>query len=155
MRAIQTTINVVPIYDGIVEGSIWPLVPDGRYLATYIDHDVVELAQFKKAAKVFIRLRLFDAGEHSGKVLFKAYRAKRRIDGKRFTVGARSELLKMVCRVISHRTRPDRISLRDLKHCLLQVSTRTVAKDGKQRELPEVLRYSVIDDILGKTTESG
>ena len=49
--------NVVELFDGVVEGTDSPLVPDGEYLATYLGHDVVELAQFKKAPKVFLRLR--------------------------------------------------------------------------------------------------
>lgn len=145
--------NVVDIADGVVEGKAWPLVPDGEYLASYQGHECVELKQFRLAPKVFIRLRLFDAGEHSGEVLFRAYRVKRRIDGRRFVVGRRSELMKMVCNVLNHRTRPDRISLRELKHHLLRIRTRTVTRDGDQRDLPAAMRYSVVDDILGKATE--
>jgi hypothetical protein len=64
------------------------------------------VAQFRKAPKVFIHLRLFDAGEHTGKVLFRAYRVKRRIDSPRFVVGPKSHLLKRVCRVLNARARP-------------------------------------------------
>jgi hypothetical protein len=144
--------NVVDLADGIVEGTDWPLVPDGEYLATYQGHECVELAQFKKAPKVFIRLRLYDADEHSGKVLFRAYRVRRRIDGRRFAVGRRSHLLKMYCRVVNHRARPDRLNLRELRHHLLRITTRTVTRDGEQRELPPALHYSVVADILRKET---
>ena len=44
-----------------------------------------------------------------------------------FVVGPRSDLLKMVCRVLDARVRPDRISLRALKPYVLRVRTRTVA----------------------------
>lgn len=144
--------NVVDLADGVVEGKAWPLVPDAVYLASYVDHDCLELAQFRRQPKVFIRFRLFDAGEHTGKVLFRAYRVKRRLDGKRFVVGGRSELLRMVCMVLNHRTRPDRISLRELTRHLLRVRTRTVLKDADQREMPAALRYSVIADVLGRET---
>ena len=43
--------NVVELFDGVVEGTDSPLVPDGEYLATYLGHDVVELAQFKEGAQ--------------------------------------------------------------------------------------------------------
>jgi hypothetical protein len=144
--------NVVELHDGIVEGKAWPLVPDGEYLATYQGHDCVELAQFRKAPKVFIRVRLYDAGEHTGKVLFRAYRVRRRIDSRRFVLGAGSHLLRMLCRVVSHRARPDRVSLGELKHHLLRIRTRTVLKGADQRDLPAVLRYSVVSEILGKET---
>ena len=144
--------NVVELADGIVEGKAWPLVPDAEYLATYQGHDCVELAQFRKAPKVFVRFKLYGAGEHTGKVLFRAYRVRRRIDGKRFVVGPKSHLLKMVCRVVNHRTRPDRVSLRELKHHLLRIRTRTVTKDADQRDLPAVLRYAVVADVLGRET---
>ena len=144
--------NVVALADGIVEGKAWPIVPDGEYLASYVGHDCMEVRQFRNAPKLFVRLRLYDAGEHSGKVLFRAYRVRRVIDGKRFALGARSDLLKMVCKVLGHRSRPDRISLRELKHHLLRVRTRTVTKDGDQRDLPRAMHYSVVDDILGRET---
>lgn len=144
--------NVVDLHDGIVDGKAWPLVPDGEYQATYVGHRCVEVVQFKRQAKVFIDLRLFDAGEHSGQVLFRAYRVVRRIDRKRFVVAPRSELLKMICRVLNHRARPDRISLRELKGCLLRIKTRTVKKDGNNHDLPPAMRYSVVADILGKET---
>jgi hypothetical protein len=150
--AARQSANVVDMADGVVEGKAWPLVPDAEYLATYIGHRCVEIPQFKGQAKLFIDLRLHDAGEHSGKVLFRAYRVRRRIDGRRFVVAPRSALLKMVCRVLDHRARPDRITLRPLKGCLLRIRTRTVTKDSEPRELPAALRYSVVADILGKET---
>ena len=144
--------NVVDLADGVVEGKAWPLVPDGEYLATYQGHECVELKQFRLAPKVFIRVKLFDAGEHTGKVLFRAYRVRRRIDGRRFVVGRQSHLLKMYCRVVNHRARPDRLNLRELKRHLLRVTTRTVTKDGEQHELPAALYYSVVADILRRET---
>ena len=137
--------------DGIVEGRQWPLVPDGQYLAVYVGHDVVEMQQFKRQAKVFIHLRLIDAGEYTGRVLFRAYRV-RRIVGRRFIVGPRSDLLMMVCRILDHRARPDRISLQGLRHILVVVRTRTICTDRRQRQLPTTMHYSVVDEILGKET---
>ena len=60
--------------EGVVEGKDWPLVPDAEYQAVYVGHDGVEVRQFRGAAKVFVRLRLYDAGEHTDKVLYRAYR---------------------------------------------------------------------------------
>jgi hypothetical protein len=144
--------NVVELADGIVEGIAWPLVPDAEYLATYEGHEVVEMRQFGGAPKVFVRLRLVEAGPHTDKVLFRAYRVKKRIDSRRFVLGRRSDLLLMLSRVLDVQARPDRVSLGALKRHLLKVRTRTVMRDGEQRELPTALRYSVVADILRKET---
>lgn len=149
MTAVRNLAPVVDLHDGFVEGDAPPLVPDGEYQAVYIGHDVVELAQFHRAAKVFVRVRLHDAGAHTGTVLFRAYRVRRRIDSRRFVAGRRSEIVKMVARVLGQTGRPDRISLRDLKRHLLRVLVRTVTTDAKQRALPPSLHYSVIDTIVG------
>ncbi len=148
----RATSNVVQFADGIVEGADWPLVPDAEYLAVYQGHDCIEMASFRGAPKVFIRFKLAEAGPHTGKTLFRAYRVRRRIDSKRFAVGPRSELLAMICRVMDPPTRQRQISLRDLKRHLVRVRTRTVIKDGRQRDVPAAMRYSVIDEILGKET---
>lgn len=137
--------------EGLVEGQQWPLIPDGEYLATYIDHQVVELRQFANAPRVFVHFKLYDAGEHTAKILYRAYRVSRRIDGRRFAVARKSDLLRMLARVMNLPAgrRLDRISLRDLKPMLLRVKTRTVKADPKKRELPAALHYSVIDDVIG------
>lgn len=156
--------NVVDLADGIVEGTDWPLVPDGFYIAVYLRHVCIELREFNNAPRVFVHLRLIDPGEHYGKVLYRAYpvRAVRRTSGKpgapihngKFTLSRRSDLMKMLCRVLYQdlKTRPDRVSLRELKNHVLRIRTRTVKKDGRQRDLPPALHYSVVDDIIEKET---
>ena len=137
-------------YDGVVEGRCWPVVPDAAYLAVYVDHEVVELRQFGNAPRCFVTFKLVDAGEHTGKTLYRAYRVTARIDSRRFRVARRSELVKMLSRVLYPDTRLqrlDRVSLRQLKPMMLRVSTRTVSRDPKGRPLPAVMHYSVIDDV--------
>lgn len=137
---------------GCVEGPEYPLVPDGEYLAVYAGHNALSLAQFGRTPKLFLRVRLVDAGPHTDKVLFRAYRLKRLKNNGSFTVGPRSDLFKMFCRLLDSRLRPDRLSFHDLKHCLLRIRTRTVNMDGDRNTHPAVLRYSVVDEILSLET---
>ena len=102
----------------------------------------------KPTPKLFMRFMLFDAGEHSGKVLFMACRVRQRITQKRFRVGRRYKLIKMLCRVLNPRTRVDRITLTDLKGRLLKVKVRTVVKDAEGQDVHAALAYSVVDDII-------
>ena len=151
MPALTAGLRVVEVADGFVEGPELVRVPDAEYLAACIRHTCVEVRQFGGAPKVYLNLRLLDAGAHTDKELFRAYRVLRVIDRQRFIMGRRSDLLKMYARVMEvpdHRQRLDRISLRALRGMLLIIRTRTIDHDSKGRELPEALRYSVVDDIL-------
>lgn len=137
----------------VEHGKIWPLVAEGMYQAVFTGH---ETAWLFKSCKVFLHFKIVTPGEHFEKKLFRAYRVRTLIGapgpGGRFKLKPRSDLFLMLCRVLDLKARPDRISLRDLKHCVLGISTRTVKADFKQKELPDFLRYSVVDEVLGKET---
>lgn len=149
---MSAVLQVVEPFADVVVDHDWPLVPEGQYKAMFIGHDVVEMLQFKvkgkPTPKLFLRFKLFDAGEHSEKVLFMACRVRERITQKRFRVGRRSKLIKMLCRVLNPRTRVDRITLTDLKGRLLKVKVRTVVKDAEGQDVHAALAYSVVDDII-------
>jgi len=145
----ERSANVVPIDDGIIEGTWWPLVPDGEYVAKVIRH---ETAIVFKTPKLFIHFELVDPGLQNVH-LYAAYRIKR-LTGKpgkngRFVISPRSELLFQLAQLYDRQIRLDRISLRALRNCLLRVRTRTVTNDYRQRSLPEALRYSVVAEVLG------
>jgi hypothetical protein len=133
----------------VVEGRQWPLLPDGAYDAVFIGYECVNQKQFGGAPKVFLRFRLHDAGEYTGKEVYRAFRAKA-TRGRQIVLGRRSELYRTFCRVLERTersVRPDRLSLKDLKRKLFRIRTRTVSTDGKKRPLPASMRYSVVDDI--------
>jgi hypothetical protein len=80
-------------------------------------------------------VRLQEPGEHFGKELYRPYPVKKLI-GKpgrhgKFGLRHRQDMYKMLCRVLDHVSRPDRISLRDLQGKVLLISVRTVVKDHK------------------------
>jgi hypothetical protein len=143
--------KVLYLSEFIVEGAVWPLIPDREYDAVLIAYECALLRQFAGAAKVFLKFRLLDAGEHTGKVVYRAFRALR-IEGSRFVIARKGDLHKAICRLLDipdHRLRGDRVSLHQLKHKVIRINTRTVSKDSKGRPLPESLRYSVVDDLKG------
>ena len=137
-------------HDALVEPSPWGIVPDGTYRAVLIGH---ETASVFRTAKVFLHFRIVEVGNEFGKLLYRAYRA-RALVGKparngKFKVARRSELLLMVYRVTHLKIRVDRLSFAELRSHVLRISTRTVSKDYQQRDLPQPLWYSVVDDVLG------
>jgi hypothetical protein len=149
MAAQAQRIREVELDDGIVEGDQWPLVPHGIYVARLVRH---ETAIAFKTPKVYLHFELIGP-THQGARLYAAYRVRELVGargkGGRFKLGRRSELFVQVARLHDRTLRLDRVSLRALRQCLLQVRVRTVATDYRQRPLPEALRYSVIAELLG------
>ena len=126
------------------------LVPDGRYEAKFIGHDTALLF---KQPKVFLRFEIVQHGEYFEKQvrLARPYRVRRVIapagPSGRFILDGGSDCFRMLVRVLDVKQRKDRISLRGLKHLPLHIVTRTVIKDRNGRDLPELARYSVVEDI--------
>lgn len=145
----RSHLHVIDSADGEIVGGIWPLLPDGEYLATFTGH---ETKRVFREARVFCHFTICDPGPYHGAKLFRAFRARSLIGkegrGGRFAVGTRSDLFLMLCRILDLKVRPDRITLRPLHGLLLKVQTRTVTKDYRQQELPQILHYSVIDQVL-------
>jgi hypothetical protein len=139
--------NVATLHGGeLVDAP--PLMPPGKYQAAYTHH---ETALFSKSPRVYVHFRIV-GGEHDGARLYRAYRVER-LNGRArkngtFRVRHSSELFRQFVRVTGERERPDRVALSRLKSCVLLVSVRTVTTDYRQRELPEALRYSVVDEII-------
>jgi len=137
--------------DLTVHGEEFALIQPGEYTVQYCRHDT---AVVFGVPKVFVRFKIVDIGKHLGMELVRPFRA-RELKGKPrrnggFALGRRSELFLVLCRLYEQaKIRPDRVSLRDLKNVTLRVKVRTVDKDYRQRPLPEMVKYSVIGEILG------
>tara|TARA_B100002049_G_scaffold17743_1_gene12059 strand:+ start:139 stop:585 length:447 start_codon:yes stop_codon:yes gene_type:complete len=124
-------------------------IPPGEYSAYYTKH---ETAFMYRSAKVFVHFRI-QGGEYHGMHVYRAFRVKelrgKPRKGGAFKLRHSQELYRQFVRLTaSGRERPDRISLHRLRGCLLRISVRTVTKDSRQRELPENLQYSVVDELL-------
>jgi len=141
--------KLLALDDGIVEGNLWPLLPDGTYVMQYLYHETVIAFRIPK---VILHMKIVEPGEHHGKRLIRAYRVKELI-GKprkwgRFKLTRHLELSLTFARLYDKHRRHDRISLRALGKVLLRVTTRTVTTDYRHRLSPEALRYSVIDELV-------
>lgn len=135
-------------YDGVLDGAP-PSIPPGSYEAIYTHH---ETSLVFNTAKVFVHFKVVE-GEHTGVKLYRAYRVKS-LRGKprrngSFKVGHSHDLFRDYVSLMEAKERPDRISLRRLKGCVLTIKVRTVKKDYRQRELIPLLFYSVVDSIEG------
>jgi len=130
-----------------------PQMPEGDYLASCLWH---ETAIFATTPKVYIWFQIVD-GKFTGTQLYAAYRVTK-IKGKSKKGGAfelrhSSALYRELVMLFGPSKRPDRVSLRKLRNCVLRISVRTVTKDYRQKKLPEVLQYSVVDAM--KAIEAG
>lgn len=140
--------EAVELYDGQLDGAP-PLMPEGEYTASYIRH---ETAYIYKSPKVFVHFRIH-GGDHDGQTVYRAYRVKELRDKRprkngSFKLRHSQELYRQLVMLSGQQERPDRVSLRRLKGCMLRISVRTVTHDSRQRNLPDVLRYSVVDRII-------
>lgn len=131
--------------------SLPTLLPEGEYTARYLHHET------KKAFgdhKVYVHFELLDHGTHYLTKLYRAYRVRdfkgKSGKGGGVILGKRSELFITLCHIFEgvKDFRPDRVSLKMLKHFILLVTVKTVTNDYKQRKLPECLKYSVIDKLV-------
>lgn len=135
--------------DAIVEGTTWPLVPDGEYVMQYLYHETVMAF---RTPKVILHMKIVGLGKHHGKPLLRAYRVKE-LMGKprkwgRFKLTRHQELFLTLARLYDKHLRHDRISLQALTQVLLRATTRTVTTDYQHRPLPEALHYSVVDELV-------
>lgn len=134
---------------GAVAGEL-PLIPPGKYLAGF--QRIQTAVMFGRQPKVILTFGIAD-GEHMGTQLTKYYNA-RTLVGKpglrgQFKVGRSSDYLFDYCTLHGAPARMDRLSTR-VWNGVYTVRVRTVTNRSGGAELPQVLRYSVIDKILKK-----
>ena len=139
--------------DGVVEG-LRPHIPPGEYQLAFMRHHTT---MFCGAPKVVLRFRVTTMGPYFGIELERFYNARRLLGkvGKngRFKVGSSSDLVLEFCRVAQDRiTRLDRLPLSVMKNYIIKGVVHSVAKNRNQKELPEIMQYSVIRELTG--TES-
>ena len=125
-----------------------PMIPAGEYLARFVGHETAVL--FARAQKVALHFEICD-GPHQGTGLTRYFRVKQIVGrpgkGGKFKLAAGGDLYRTLARLLDVRTRPDRISLRDLRSMLFKIRVRTVSRDRDNQLLAEGVQYSVIDSI--------
>lgn len=128
------------------------LVPDGEYNVVYTGHQTHMF--FNRAPKVVFWFRIVDMGGQFEELIPRYYNVKR-FKGKPgkngdFIPGRSSEFIRDYCRLFAVPIkRLDRVPLSEFKKVVIKVRTRTVARDSKQKRLPDALKYSVIDEVIG------
>lgn len=138
-------------FDGTIDG-IRPLVPEGIYTLGYFGHYTYRyLGKIPKLALVFA---IMDPGDYFECQVERIYNVKRLIGkqgkGGKFEAGRSSRFVYEYCRACTDRiTRLDRISMSSLKSQLYQGRIETVTKNYEQLELPVILQYSVVRELLG------
>ena len=138
-----------------IDGQRWPLVPDGQYVAVFVHHETARMFRTRDnpdgTCKCFLHFKLIGPGEYVNMRLYRAVRVSGLI-GKpakhgRFRLRQRSDLFVEMARLFGNTRRLDRLSLKWLRPVLLRVTVRTVKRDYRQRELPQILWYSVVSSI--------
>lgn len=134
------------------ESEFIPLIPEGVYTFAYVQHETY--LYFGRAAKATFWFRVTDYSEHFGKLIPRFYNAKR-LKGKagrngNFVPSRSSDFIREYCNLFpEHISRLDRIPPSNFSKVSIKARVRTVTKDRKQRKLAEVLKYSVIDELIG------
>ena len=133
------------------EEDFIPFVAPGEYQLAYVSHQTYQY--FARSLKVVVWFRIVSVGPHFGKVIPRYYNVKK-LKGKPgknglFIPGRSSDFIREYCRLFPEQlTRLDRIPLSAFQSSLIVGKVRTVKSDRKQKELPEPLKYSVIDELL-------
>lgn len=133
----------------------YPHVPDGDYDACVIGAETWQRrAKMGWAPRLCVRWRIVEMGQHMGIVIPAWYRVLR-VDGRRrYRVAARARLQMDLAVMLGRRPPTDRYPLSDVTDHVYRVRTRTVTDTADDygagtRELPEAMRYSVVQHVLG------
>jgi len=136
----------------VVEGAAPALVAPGTYDLRFKHWET--LLMFGCAPKLALWFTIIEMGSpYFDQVQLARYYNVKRIMGKprkygRFAVGPRSDALTEYGRLFSVKVRPDRIAFSRLEGVIVRGRVRTVTRASDQREIPECLRYSVLDELV-------
>lgn len=133
-----------------IEGEPPSLVAPGIYDLAFQYYETTYL--FGRAPKVICRFIVATPGEFFERTLVRYYNvltlnSKPRRGGS-FRIGWKSDLLREYVNLFGMPSRLDRLSLEQMKNRIIRGRVVTVARDAKQRSIPEPLRYSVISELL-------
>lgn len=128
------------------------LVPPGEYDLAFTGFETWTM--FQRAPKLTIWFTIAEPGEGFGQRVARYYNVIRLIGnrgrGGQFKVGGRSDFIRDYARLFSELPRRlDRIPMTRFENRVIRGMLRTVQKDHRQRELHELVQYSVVADLLG------
>lgn len=125
------------------------LIPDGEYQAVYVSHLTTNGSY---GAKVKITFRIVSPGAYFECLVDAWYNAKALGSkvGKRgrIVLSRHSKLTFEMVKLFHRKQRPERLSPEMLKGHIVMIKVRTVNQNSKQKNLPDALKYSVVDSMV-------
>ncbi len=144
-------VKVAQIHTGAIVDDDLPLVLPGEYIIQYCRYST--WLMFGRSPKLVVEFKIIDDDAYSGVVLKKYYNVKK-LKGRHglngnFIVTRKSNFMRDFFRVCPAYPpkRLDRIPMSRLEGIDMSGLVRTVTKGHDQKDIPEALQYSVIDEI--------
>ncbi len=124
-------------------------IPCGEYLAVCMRH---ETAPAFTTPKVYIWFSILEPDDYQGYEVYAAFnvqkhRSKPKKNGS-FVIRKHHKLTSTLIRLLSSRFSVKEMKVDLLHGKLCRISTRLVTKSYRQRDLPPLLQYSVVDEIV-------
>jgi hypothetical protein len=138
--------------EAVLDGERPALIPPGEYQLRFDYHETCVM--FGRAPKLVLWFTVITPGAMFGNTRVPAFYNIRRLIGRparhgRFKVGFKSGFLRDYFRLFTTpASRLDRIPMSAFKTSIIVGKVRTVERGSDQTEIPEPLRYSVIDELL-------
>ncbi len=132
-----------------LDGDRPALVKPGLYDVSFVSYSTWMM--FGRAPKLTLTFKILTMGEYFETTLLRHYNVKRLIDrpGKfgRFKVSFHCDFLREFATLFAMPVRLDRIPMSSFENKIFVAKVRTVTKGSQQKDLPDGLQYSVIDEI--------
>ena len=147
----NNTENVIQLQDSIIEGDKPPLVPEGNYELVFQYHKTGYV--LGRAPKLMCYFKIANLGEYNGVMLMRYYNVKslnsKARKGGSFRVSWKKDFVREYVNLFGLPKRLNRINTEILKTAIIIGKVRTVKEDYKGRPIPELLQYSVIEELTG------
>jgi hypothetical protein len=141
-----------PQVDFQLDGDARPLIPPGNYQLRFLHWQTAIM--FAKAPKLILTFKVIEPGPYFDAVELPAYFNCKRLVGKAgryggFKVGWQSDFLLQYVQLF-HRDvkRLDRTPMSEFERHIFVGKVKTVTTTSKQRERPEALQYSVVQELV-------
>lgn len=135
-----------------------PLLPPGRYTLKCVGH---ETKLIFKRPKLYVWFEVMDLGEYFQVRIPRYYGIRHTVPqrkyGKngRFAVGWKSDFVREYGLLFGEPQRPDRLAMTAFRNVLVYGKVRTVESSHSQKERPDWLKYSVVEELLGLAEGQG
>lgn len=135
-----------------LDGERPALVPPGEYHLRFDHYETLVL--FGRASKLVLWFTIITPGPYFDQARLARFYNVKRLIGRpqrngRFKVGFNSDFLREYARLFPTPQRLDRIPMSEFSRHIVIGRARTVTKGSDQTDIPEALRYSVLEELTG------